>query len=292
MKMSEVKKKNYYKTPSLRGRSEVTDVAIHSVCVGRLPNRLRLLAMTVVLCAIVFPNAVNATSKTGLTSSLIREWESEVDRDICPDFRYPHYQPSIVKGEKIYKANCAACHGNPPQGNVSKLRKETVEKQFEFVCGGKNHNFSEKLDQAQRWDALIYYRANVLGYYKANSQELANMDALFGGNCAVCHGTRGQGDGNLHKSLLPPPANFTMFKRLYTRSDEKLFNEITYGIPWTAMPAWKNRYDFDKNIKFDDELIWKLVRYVRQFGFSQELDRLDIGREKLEEYKKSIGETK
>lgn len=241
-------------------------------------------------------SSVSAVSKTGLSSSLINEWESEVSREICPDFRYPSYQPSILKGEEIYKANCASCHGSTPQGNKAKLRTQTVEENFEFICGGdgtaatKNHKFAGKLDQGQRWDALMYYRANILGYYKTNSQELATMDALFGGNCAVCHGTRGQGDGNLHKSLYPAPANFTMSKRLFTRSDEKLFNEITYGIPWTAMPAWKNRYEFDKQMNFDDEMIWKLVRYVRQFAFSQELDRLDVGRIKLEKYKESIGE--
>jgi mono/diheme cytochrome c family protein len=242
--------------------------------------------------------SVSAKSRTGLTSSLIKEWQSEVDRSICPDFRYPSYEPSIVKGEAVYQSNCASCHGVTPTGNKAKLRSQSVEKHFEFVCGGDgtpataNHKFSTKLDQAQRWDALMFYRANILGYFKEGSQELADMDALFGGNCAVCHGTRGQGDGNLHKSLYPVPANFTMFKRLYTRSDEKLFNEITYGIPWTAMPAWKNRYDFDKQTNFDEELIWKLVRYVRQFGFSQELDRLQVGRERLEEYKRSIGEIK
>ena len=54
------------------------------------------------------------------------------------------------------------------------------------------------------------------------------------------------------------------------------------------MPAWKNRVDFDQGYKFNEEMIWKLVRYVRQFGFSQELDRLDQGRKNLEEYKKSL----
>ena len=252
-----------------------------------------LLAMTMIASSFA---SVSATSKTGLTSSLIKEWESDIDRKICPDFRYPSYQPSILKGEGIYKANCASCHGATPQGNKDALRKATVEKNFEYICGGDgtsataNHKFAGKLDQAQRWYALMFYIAKILGYYELNSEELASMDALFGGNCAVCHGTRGQGDGNLHKSLVPPPANFTMSKRLFTRSDEKLFNEITHGIPWTAMPAWKNRLDFDKQVQFDDEMIWKLVRYVRQFGFSQELDRLDLGRTKLEEYKKSIGE--
>jgi mono/diheme cytochrome c family protein len=155
----------------------------------------------------------------------------------------------------------------------------------------KVHKFAGKLDTSARWDSIQFLNANVLGYYEVGSAELAQMDSIFGGNCAVCHGTRGQGDGNLHKKLYPPPANFTMSKRLYTRTDEKLFNEITHGIPWTAMPAWKNRYDFDKKVYFDDQMIWKLVRYVRQFGFTQELDRLDVGREKLDKYKKEL-ETK
>ncbi len=244
--------------------------------------------------------AAQAASKTGLASSLIKEWESEVDREICPSFRYPSHQPSLVTGEKVFKQNCASCH-SATGASKAKFRTVSPEKHFEFVCGGSKgakahdpHAFAgkDKLDVDQIWDSLTYFRASVLGYFKENTQDLADMDATFGGNCAVCHGTRGQGDGNLHKSLYPPPANFTMFERLYTRTDEKLFNEITYGIPWTAMPAWKDRYDFDKKIKFNEQMIWNLVRYVRQFSHAQSKDRLDIGREKLEEYKKSIGEVK
>lgn len=254
-------------------------------------------SLIIMLLALSF-TAANASSKTGLASSLIHEWESEVDRKICPSFRYPSHAPSLETGEKVFKQNCSSCH-SPSSSLKSAFRKVTPEKQFEFVCGGNGkgvHAFAGKgagkLDIDGMWDSLMYFRANVLGYYKENSQELSDMNATFGGNCAVCHGTRGQGDGNLHKSLYPPPANFTMTERLYTRTDEKLFNEITYGIPWTAMPAWKDRYDFDKKIKFDDEMVWKLVRYVRQFSHAQEKDRMDLGREKLNEYKKSIGEVK
>ena len=238
---------------------------------------------------------VSAASKTGLASTLIHEWDSEVNREICPSFRYPSHPPSLATGEKVFKQNCASCH---TLGGASKanFRKKTPEKQYEFVCGGdkpgSSHALAGKLDVDQMWDSLLYFRANVLGYYKDNSQEAADMDATFGGNCAICHGTRGHGDGNLHKSLYPPPANFTMFERLYTRSDEKLYNEIKYGIPWTAMPAWKDRFDFDKKIKFNDQMIWKLVRYVRQFAHTQGQDRLDKGRAKLEEYKKGIAEGK
>jgi mono/diheme cytochrome c family protein len=251
-------------------------------------NMKYLLLLVLILNAAL----VSAESRTGLASTLIKEWHSSVDTTKCKDFRYPSYAPSLPRGEKIYKSNCASCHGEIPKANNESIRKVSPELQFESLCGGSTdpkHNFSKTLDVAQRWDVLMYYRANSLGYFKAGSPELAKMDAIFGGNCAVCHGTRGQGDGNLHKSLYPPPANFTMAKRLYTRTDERLFNELTHGIPWTAMPAWKNRYDFDKQIYFDEAMIWNLVRYVRQFGFSQEVDRLDTGREKLETYKKSVG---
>ena len=262
-------------------------------------KEMRMIRNTLIIMILALSStAAFAKSRTGLASTLIHEWESEVDRKICPSFRYPSHQPSLVTGEKVFKQNCQSCHV-PSSSYKAAFRKETPEKQFEFVCGGNGtgvHSFAGKgngkLGIDEMWDSLLYFRANVLGYYKANSQELADMNATFGGNCAVCHGTRGQGDGNLHKSLYPPPANFTMFQRLYTRTDEKLFNEIRYGIPWTAMPAWKDRYDFDKKIKFNDEMIWKLVRYVRQFGHAQEKDRLDLGRERLEEYKKSIGEVK
>lgn len=245
-----------------------------------------------------FMTGVQAASQTGLASSLIHEWESEVDRDICSSFRYPSHPPSLLTGEKVFKQNCASCHVPSPEYKAF-FRTRTPEKQFEFVCGGKGdgvHSFAGKgpgkLSIDEMWDSLIYLRANVLGYFGENTQSLSEMNALFGGNCAVCHGTRGHGDGNLHKSLYPPPANFTMTERLYTRTDEKLFNELKYGIPWTAMPAWYNRYDFDSKVKFDEDMIWKLVRYVRQFSHTQSKDRLDVGREKLENYKKSIGEVK
>jgi mono/diheme cytochrome c family protein len=261
--------------------------------------KLMMMKRTIVtiILALSFASA-NAASKTGLASSLIHEWESDVNRKICPSFRYPSHAPSLVTGEAVFKQNCSSCH-TPAASYKEAFRKVTPEKQFEFVCGGKGdgvHSFAGKgngkLSVDEMWDSLIYFRANVLGYYKEGSQELSDMNATFGGNCAVCHGTRGQGDGNLHKSLYPPPANFTMTERLYTRTDEKLFNELKYGIPWTAMPAWYNRYDFDKKIKFDDVMIWKLVRYVRQFSHVQEKDRLDVGREKLESYKKSVGGVK
>jgi len=111
-----------------------------------------MLAMTLVMSPVL------AASRTGLESSLIKEWHSEVNRADCPDFLYPSHSPSIVTGEKVYKANCARCHGQPPSQDpqvISYMRKQSPEKQFERICGGK-HQMIKALSLDERWDSLLY----------------------------------------------------------------------------------------------------------------------------------------
>jgi hypothetical protein len=105
-------------------------------------------------------------------------------------------------------------------------------------------------------------------------------------NCAVCHGKKGYGNGTLHTGhahgdveagkvhgglFQPPPANFNEYKRLYNRTDAQLAKYIYQGIYPSAMPPWYGLYDKDKDIVFDKELIWKLVRHVRSFGYENDL---------------------
>ncbi len=249
-----------------------------------------LLALTLSACGNYDPNA---TGRTKQLQQVLLDEKSSAD-----DLEYPAYDPSIIKGKEVYKNNCAGCHANAagsPDRILTKefLRSKSPQDQYLTIVRGNDKgmpSFRHSLTREQRWDALMYIRAEVLGYFPLNSEELSNMDKIFGANCAVCHGTRGDGDGPLHKSIEPKPADFNMFSRLYTRSDEKIFDEITNGIPWTAMPAWKDRYDYDLHYAFDDELRWKLVNYVRQFGFSQEIFRLDQGRQRIAEYKAKVAE--
>ncbi len=262
-------------------------------------QRLRLRTLlSSVLCLLLLsacgsynPNQSGSTTK--LQQVLI---DAKANAD---DLEYPNYDPSIIKGKDVYKNNCASCHAGPDGSpdrilTVALLRSKSPTEQYLTIVRGNSKgmpSFRHTLTRDQRWDVLMYVRSSVLGYFPLNSAELANMDKIFGANCAVCHGTRGDGDGPLHKSLQPPPADFNMFSRLYTRSDEKVFDEITNGIPWTAMPAWKDRYDYDLHYAFDDELRWKLVNYIRQFGFSQEVFRLDEGRQRIAEYKAKVAAT-
>ncbi len=57
-------------------------------------------------------------------------------------------------------------------------------------------------------------------------------DELFARKCATCHGGRRQGMYDLGGSLIP--------QSLAERSDSVLKQTISGGIPYTAMPSFKN----------------------------------------------------
>lgn len=79
------------------------------------------------------------------------------------------------------------------------------------------------------------------------------------GNCFVCHGMGGHGDGEAGVMLSPPPRNFTdiQFQRL--RTDGELFWTIKYGIPDTAMFAFIPRH-------LTEEEAWMIIHYIRTWG--------------------------
>lgn len=192
------------------------------------------------------------------------------------DFAYPTKDPSVVEGKKLFAQNCASCHNLGTQGGkgsftLKYINSTTPSQLFRVITNDQKHpSFKDKLSIKERWDAVMYLHYAVFGYPK----DYEDTKIKFGSNCAVCHGTRGFADGPIHYFLNPPPANFNQFDRLYEKTDEKLFEEISNGIPWTAMPPWANRHDKDKNFDFDDKFRWELVRYVRQFGYSIEEDVL------------------
>lgn len=62
--------------------------------------------------------------------------------------------------------------------------------------------------------------------------------AFFMGNCFVCHGVNGDGEGPRAYFNVPPPRNFTstVSRRMLNRV--RLFNGISKGRLGTVMPAW------------------------------------------------------
>jgi mono/diheme cytochrome c family protein len=192
------------------------------------------------------------------------------------DFEYPTKDPSVVEGKKLFTQNCSSCHGfgqSPKQHNftLKYINSVTPSHLFKAITSSEKHpSFKDKLSINERWDVVMYLRYELFGM----PQKYDDMMIKFGSNCAVCHGTRGFGDGDIHYFLNPPPANFNQFDRLYEKTDDKLFEEISDGIPWTAMPPWANRFDKDKNFTFDEKFRWELVKYVRHVGYTTEADLL------------------
>jgi hypothetical protein len=158
----------------------------------------------------------------------------------------------------------------------------------------KNHPvFRDTLGRDDRWAAVFYTRYlagdgdihyTLGGGKKMNREDIASV---FGGNCAVCHGKKGNGEGTLYTGhppghelavspvhgglFYPPPANFTSANRLYNRTDAQLFKYIAEGIYPSAMPPWMGKVDKAGGFTFDDPMIWNLVRHIRSFGYQDDL---------------------
>lgn len=191
---------------------------------------------------------------------------------------YPDHAPAVPDGQSVWKAeNCASCHGATGQGGTAKIdftnkqlmaTKKPVD-QYMFLLFGKqgvNHPIlSDKITRQQAWNLTFYVRS--LSRPLLADADRDSVKNVFGANCAVCHGTKGYGDGPLAKYAViePNPANFQNYQRFFDRSDQVLWDHIANGILWEGMPNFLGKEDKAKNVKFDEEYIWKLVSYVRNF---------------------------
>jgi mono/diheme cytochrome c family protein len=193
---------------------------------------------------------------------------------------YPDDDPSVPNGKVVYqKLSCAECHGENGQpvagkatidlSNKDYMRKQKPIDQYMFLAFGKDgvkHPATlDKVSTQQTWNLTFYVRnlANPL----LSKADYDAVTPVYGANCAVCHGPKGFGDGPLNKYnvLEPNPANFQNFKRFYDRTDDVLWDHIANGIKWEGMPNFLGKEDKAKNVKFDEDYIWKLVSYVRAF---------------------------
>jgi mono/diheme cytochrome c family protein len=86
--------------------------------------------------------------------------------------------------------------------------------------------------------------------------------SLTFGNCNMCHGADGWGQGHAGLRLQPKPANFHEPRRLYNRAEGKLWTVLQNGVYGSAMPQWRD--------KLSEAEIKSVVAYVRSFSYSTE----------------------
>ncbi|MBX9771654.1 MAG: c-type cytochrome [Candidatus Obscuribacterales bacterium] len=254
---------------------------------------LKTLSLLVALpAALTISACTQKVEIEGADDKLVSRQVTEADNVVI----FPDDNPSIPDGKEVYtKMECATCHGADGKGIANKttvdLSNEVmVHKQkpldlYYFLTYGRqmaegsaiaqghevNHPaMKNSLTRKEVWDLVFYTRS--IAVPPLAQKEIDDMDAVFGANCAVCHGKRGHGDGPLNKNfaLEPTPANFHQYNRFFDRTDDVLWDHIANGIKWEGMPNFLNKQDRAKNIKFDEAYIKKLVQFVRHFHSSDQ----------------------
>ena len=90
----------------------------------------------------------------------------------------------------------------------------------------------------------------------AKGKQLFNQDAKPTA-CKLCHGARGNGNGNLARRMNPPPRNFTCQEVMKDLPAGQLFWIIQNGSRGTAMPAHKST--------LKPREIWQIILFIKKF---------------------------
>ena len=93
-----------------------------------------------------------------------------------------------------------------------------------------------------------------------NPATVAFGRALFQQNCAICHGPKGLGDGAAAQTLNPKPFNLQI--HVPQHAPGEIYYWIGEGIPFTAMPAWKD--------KLTETERWEIVSYLQALAAGQD----------------------
>ncbi len=271
----------------------------------RLAGKLNFYGLALLTIPLaVSMTACNSQVDLATNAEKLASRETTMGKDVV---LFPDAVPSTADGAVYWKqGSCAECHGADGKGvsgkttvdltNVEWMRRRKPLDQFKLISFGQGDEvetpntsalgtteenelesagrpvrhqthepYLEKLTKRQRWDVIFYSRS--LASPLLSAEERLAMKAVFGANCAVCHGSRGAGDGNLNKGLVlqPAPANFTQFDRFYDRTDDQIWDHIANGIKWEGMPNFLGKQDRGNKVTFDADYIWKLVQYVRNF---------------------------
>jgi len=102
-----------------------------------------------------------------------------------------------------------------------------------------------------------YY--NLKNPLEASEKNLKAAERLYVGGkktvgCAMCHGKKGDGKGELASQFVPRPRNFACAQTVRDIPDGQLYWIIRFGSPGTSMPAHED---------LGDEQLWQLVLYLR-----------------------------
>lgn len=189
-----------------------------------------------------------------------------------PHLQGPSSTPDVRNGQALFQENCAPCHGAAglgdgptaaelPQGATALAdpaiaRAASPAAWFEVVKEGRMSLFmppwKNRLSDEQIWDVVTY----SLGLH-TDEAELQTGEALWGEQCAACHGMGGAGDGAQAVAAGLAMPNLADPDVAAAQSLDA-WSQITRA-GQGEMPAFA--------ADLSDEEIWASVEYARTFAF-------------------------
>lgn len=195
-----------------------------------------------------------------------------------------HVAAADVSYEKIYKKQCATCHGNKgdgkgraaasfsstptdftsPQSRTSLTAERIKAAIRDGVAGTSMVAYGRRFDDAALAGLTDFIQATFMQRVSnrmSNSAKAQSSDdrilgeGIYNDNCSACHGDKGQSAVWAKNGLNPPPRNFTTAQASEELSRERMITSVTYGRPGTAMMPFAKRLSSDE--------IEAVVGYIR-----------------------------
>lgn len=166
---------------------------------------------------------------------------------------------SVASGKKSFDQYCKTCHGDriPKADDVDQARR--------IIASGGSHQTMPiwgDILTSEQLDALVQYTLQA-----AQGTSLEAGQQLFAVNCAVCHGSFGEGGPNpaLPGDIIPPISSSEYLK---TRDDTTLRAIISQGQPNFGMSPFGAAFGG----ALDDNEIDAIVSYIRSWEAKPPVD--------------------
>ena len=163
------------------------------------------------------------------------------------------------RGMAVFTRHCAGCHGGGGNGDGPaadalapvprnlKTVKFTDRSLSETLWNGQRGTSMPAWNDLSTGDlrGLVAYVQSLSSVEPAaplTAEEHSRATNLFTAQCAVCHGTKGQGDGISAHRLTPAPTNFHEVQPSQTYAE----SAIRIGISGSSMPKWQGKLTADE----------------------------------------------
>ena len=146
----------------------------------------------------------------------------------------------LMDGRRDYTDYCASCHGEEGEGagGIAAFAEGAgdVLRIVDAISGGHEDKIASawqpELDKERAAGVAEYVQQTFLS--PSEQLDRSAGQAIYARTCSVCHGEKGDGASWAHRSLSPPPIDFTS-ARAREMSRHQMIVAAGYGVDGTAM---------------------------------------------------------